>query len=111
MCASAYFFMPVRELSLTVLCTSRKEGQDTQDELQKRNLRDELEDRERRHFSSKDKSYIGKKGKREKKNIFQLFVIPQLLIVNVLNLPHSRIASGMYLLAFCLSIELNCMLL
>lgn len=35
----------------------RKEGQDTHDELQKRNLRDELEDRERRHFSSKDKAY------------------------------------------------------
>ncbi|KAK6123856.1 hypothetical protein DH2020_042403 [Rehmannia glutinosa] len=30
-----------------------QEGQDTQDELQRRNLRDELEDRERRHFSSK----------------------------------------------------------
>ncbi|XP_020228554.1 protein CWC15 homolog [Cajanus cajan] len=35
----------------------RKEGQDTQDELKRRNLRDELEDRERRHFSSKNKSY------------------------------------------------------
>lgn len=35
----------------------RKDGQDTQDELQKRNLRDELEERERRHFSSKDKAY------------------------------------------------------
>ncbi|KAH1121264.1 hypothetical protein J1N35_004424 [Gossypium stocksii] len=34
----------------------RKDGQDTQDELQKRNLRAELEERERRHFSSKDKS-------------------------------------------------------
>ncbi|KAB2096221.1 hypothetical protein ES319_A01G094300v1 [Gossypium barbadense] len=33
-----------------------KDGQDTQDELQKRNLRAELEERERRHFSSKDKS-------------------------------------------------------
>ncbi|KAL7088139.1 hypothetical protein ABFS82_13G156200 [Erythranthe guttata] len=32
----------------------RREGQDTQDELQRRNLRDELEDRERRHFSSKE---------------------------------------------------------
>lgn len=31
----------------------RKEGQDTQEELQKRNLRDELEERERRHFSSR----------------------------------------------------------
>ena len=35
----------------------RKEGQDTQDDLQKRNLREELDERERRHFSSKDKSY------------------------------------------------------
>ena len=43
------------------LCTHfRREGQDTQDELHKRNLRDELEERERRHFSSKDKSYAGK---------------------------------------------------
>ena len=39
----------------------RKDGQDTQDELQKRNLRDELEEREQRHFSSKDRSYNGKK--------------------------------------------------
>ncbi|CAL5359494.1 unnamed protein product [Camellia sinensis] len=35
----------------------RKDGQDTKEELQKRNLRDELEERERRHFSLKDKSY------------------------------------------------------
>ncbi|XP_075079199.1 uncharacterized protein LOC107783476 isoform X2 [Nicotiana tabacum] len=35
----------------------KKDGQDTQDELQRRNLREELEDRERRHFSSKDKGY------------------------------------------------------
>lgn len=33
----------------------RKDGQDTTDDLRKRSLRDELEDRERRHFSSKDK--------------------------------------------------------
>lgn len=37
----------------------RKEGQQTQEEVQKRNLRDELEERERKHFSSKDKSYVG----------------------------------------------------
>jgi hypothetical protein len=37
----------------------RKEGQDTKEELLKRNLREELEERERRHFSSKDKSYNG----------------------------------------------------
>ena len=35
----------------------RKEGQDTTDEVRKRDLRAELEDRERRHFSSKDRSY------------------------------------------------------
>ncbi|GMN44124.1 hypothetical protein TIFTF001_013320 [Ficus carica] len=35
----------------------RKEGQDTQDDVQKRNLREELDERERRHFSSKDKSF------------------------------------------------------
>ncbi|KAL2321574.1 hypothetical protein Fmac_025953 [Flemingia macrophylla] len=39
----------------------RKEGQDTQDELKRRNLRDELEDREQRHFSSKNKSYGSKR--------------------------------------------------
>ena len=38
-----------------MVCTNRREGQDTQDELQMRNLQEELEDRERRHFSSKDK--------------------------------------------------------
>ena len=35
----------------------RKDGQDTTDDLRKRDLREELEDRERRHFSSKDRSY------------------------------------------------------
>ncbi|CAL5427574.1 unnamed protein product [Camellia sinensis] len=35
----------------------RKDGQDTKEELQKRNLRDELEERERWHFLLKDKSY------------------------------------------------------
>ncbi|CAL5406111.1 unnamed protein product [Camellia sinensis] len=34
-----------------------KDGQDTKEELQKRNLRDELEERERWHFLLKDKSY------------------------------------------------------
>lgn len=57
--------MTMCEIFLIVVCTFRKEGQDTQDELQKRNLREELEDRERRHFSSKDKSYIGKKKEKE----------------------------------------------
>ncbi|CAO2821778.1 unnamed protein product [Amaranthus hypochondriacus] len=46
-----------RDLAAHTNLKPRKDGQDTQEELQKRNLRDELEQRERRHFSSKDKSY------------------------------------------------------
>ncbi|XP_058219108.1 uncharacterized protein LOC131329755 isoform X2 [Rhododendron vialii] len=46
-----------RDMAAHTTLKPRKEGQDTNDELQKRNLREELEDRERRHFSSKDKSY------------------------------------------------------
>ncbi|RWR89455.1 protein CWC15 [Cinnamomum micranthum f. kanehirae] len=46
-----------RDLAAHTALKPRKDGQDTQDELQKRNLRDELEERERRHFSSKDKVY------------------------------------------------------
>ncbi|XWS11390.1 hypothetical protein CRYUN_Cryun38cG0079800 [Craigia yunnanensis] len=46
-----------RDLAAHTTLKPRKDGQDTQDELQKRNLRDELEEREQRHFSSKDKSY------------------------------------------------------
>ncbi|KAL5548793.1 hypothetical protein UlMin_004024 [Ulmus minor] len=44
---------------------SRREGQDTQEEVQKRNLREELEERERRHFSSKDKSYNDDRDRRK----------------------------------------------
>ncbi|KAL5706328.1 hypothetical protein ACHQM5_024513 [Ranunculus cassubicifolius] len=43
-----------RDMAAHTTLKPRKEGQDTQDEMQKRNLREELEDRERRHFSSKD---------------------------------------------------------
>ncbi|KAA3454674.1 protein CWC15-like protein A [Gossypium australe] len=46
-----------RDLAAHTTLKPRKDGQDTQDELQKRNLRDELEERERRHFSSRGKSY------------------------------------------------------
>ncbi|RRT69676.1 hypothetical protein BHM03_00006791 [Ensete ventricosum] len=48
-----------RDLASHTNLKPRKEGQDTHDELQRRNLREELEERERRHFSSKDKSYAG----------------------------------------------------
>ncbi|XP_028751819.1 protein CWC15 homolog [Neltuma alba] len=44
-----------RDLAAHTTLKPRKEGQDTQEELQRRNLRDELEERERRHFSSKNK--------------------------------------------------------
>ncbi|KAL5713020.1 hypothetical protein ACHQM5_015137 [Ranunculus cassubicifolius] len=43
-----------RDMAAHTTLKPRKEGQDTQDEIQKRNLREELEDRERRHFSSRE---------------------------------------------------------
>ncbi|KAG6405234.1 hypothetical protein SASPL_132820 [Salvia splendens] len=43
-----------RDIAAHTTLKPRKEGQDTQEEVQRRNLRDELEDRERRHFSSKE---------------------------------------------------------
>ncbi|CAL5326815.1 unnamed protein product [Camellia sinensis] len=46
-----------RDIASHTTLKPRKDGQDTKEELQKRNLRDELEEREWRHFSSKDKSY------------------------------------------------------
>ncbi|KAE9613803.1 hypothetical protein Lal_00015948 [Lupinus albus] len=46
-----------RDIASHTTLKPRKEGQDTNEELKRRNLRDELEDRERRHFSTKNKSY------------------------------------------------------
>ncbi|KAJ1377446.1 Pre-mRNA-splicing factor Cwf15/Cwc15 [Sesbania bispinosa] len=46
-----------RDIASHTTLKPRKDGQDTQEELKRRNLRDELEERERRHFSSKNKSY------------------------------------------------------
>ncbi|KAL3503655.1 hypothetical protein ACH5RR_038104 [Cinchona calisaya] len=43
-----------RDIASHTTLKPRKEGQDTQDELQRKTLRDELEERERKHFSSKD---------------------------------------------------------
>ncbi|PSS01481.1 Spliceosome-associated protein [Actinidia chinensis var. chinensis] len=54
-----------RDLAAHTTLKPRKEGQDTHDELQKRNLREELEEREQRHFSSKDKSYIDDRDRRK----------------------------------------------
>ncbi|CAH9099283.1 unnamed protein product [Cuscuta epithymum] len=46
-----------------------KEGQETQDELQKRNLREELEQRESRHFSSRDKGYNEDRDRRKSSHL------------------------------------------
>ncbi|KAL7217724.1 hypothetical protein ACSBR2_011039 [Camellia fascicularis] len=54
-----------RDIASHTTLKPRKDGQDTKEELQKRNLRDELEERERRHFSSKDKSYIDDRDRRK----------------------------------------------
>lgn len=53
-----------RDLASHTTLKSRKAGQDTQEELRKRDLRDELEDRERKHFSSKDRGYIDDRERR-----------------------------------------------
>lgn len=54
-----------RDMAAHTNLKPRKEGQDTHDEVQKRNLREELEERERRHFSSKDKSYNDDRDRRK----------------------------------------------
>ncbi|ESR65891.1 hypothetical protein WN944_002295 [Citrus x changshan-huyou] len=58
-----------RDLAAHTNLKPRKEGQDTKDELQKRNLRHELEERERRHFSSKDKSYNDDRDRRKSSHL------------------------------------------
>ncbi|KAL4181545.1 hypothetical protein AMTRI_Chr12g271680 [Amborella trichopoda] len=54
-----------RDLASHTTLKPRKDGQDTQEELQKRNLREELDDRERRHFTSKDKAYAEDRDRRK----------------------------------------------
>ncbi|GAB4845900.1 hypothetical protein Ancab_024904 [Ancistrocladus abbreviatus] len=54
-----------RDLAAHTTLKPRREGQDTQEELQKRNLREELEERERKHFTSKDKSYNEDRDRRK----------------------------------------------
>jgi protein CWC15 len=48
-----------RDLASHTNLKLRKDGQDTTEDLRKRDLRDELEDRERHHFSSKERNYSG----------------------------------------------------
>ncbi|KAJ0964299.1 hypothetical protein J5N97_029421 [Dioscorea zingiberensis] len=63
-----------RDLASHTTLKPRREGQDTQDELQKRNFRDELEERERRHFSSKDKPYSEDRDRRKGSSSGQLLL-------------------------------------
>ncbi|KAI4989499.1 hypothetical protein ZWY2020_036816 [Hordeum vulgare] len=58
-----------RDLAVHTSLKPRKEGQQTQEEVQKRNLRDELEERERKHFSSKDKSYVDERDRRKSSSL------------------------------------------
>ncbi|KQK20040.1 protein CWC15 homolog [Brachypodium distachyon] len=58
-----------RDLAAHTSLKPRKEGQQTQEELQKRNLRDELEERERKHYSSKDKSYVEDRDRRKSSSL------------------------------------------
>ncbi|KAI5674657.1 hypothetical protein M9H77_15021 [Catharanthus roseus] len=53
-----------RDIASHTTLKPRKDGQDTQDELQRRNLRDELEERERKHYSSKDRGYTEDRDRR-----------------------------------------------
>ncbi|KAG2272117.1 hypothetical protein Bca52824_066672 [Brassica carinata] len=53
-----------RDVAAHTTLKPRREGQHTQEEVEKKNLRDELEERERRHFSSKDKSYTDDRDRR-----------------------------------------------
>ncbi|XP_076942877.1 uncharacterized protein LOC143612904 [Bidens hawaiensis] len=46
-----------RDIASHTTLKPRRDGQDTQEELEKRDLKEELEERERRHFSSKGKGY------------------------------------------------------
>uniref|UniRef100_A0A5B7AIJ2 Uncharacterized protein n=1 Tax=Davidia involucrata TaxID=16924 RepID=A0A5B7AIJ2_DAVIN len=54
-----------RDIASHTTLKPRKDGQDTHDDLQRRNLREELEERERRHFSSKDKAYTEERDRRK----------------------------------------------
>ncbi|KAF8049344.1 LOW QUALITY PROTEIN: hypothetical protein N665_2233s0003 [Sinapis alba] len=53
-----------RDVAAHTTLKPRREGQHTKEEVEKKNLRDELEERERRHFSSKDKSFSDDRDRR-----------------------------------------------
>ncbi|KAJ1692872.1 hypothetical protein LUZ63_009570 [Rhynchospora breviuscula] len=63
-----------RDLAAHTNLKPRREGQDTKEEVQKRNLRDELEERERKHYSSKDKSHYEERDRRRGSSSSQLLL-------------------------------------
>ncbi|KAJ6850584.1 putative protein CWC15-like protein [Iris pallida] len=54
-----------RDLASHTTLKPRRKGQDTLEELQEKNFREELEECEKRHFSSKDKSYAEDRDQRK----------------------------------------------
>jgi len=54
-----------RDLASHTTLKLRKDGQDTTEDLRKRDLRDELEDREHHHFSSKERNYSDDRDRRK----------------------------------------------
>ncbi|KAJ6805792.1 putative protein CWC15-like protein [Iris pallida] len=54
-----------RDLASHTTLKPRRKGQDTEEELHERNFREELEEREKRHFSSKDKPYAEDRDRRK----------------------------------------------
>lgn len=53
-----------RDIASHTTLKPRRDGQGTQEELEKRNLREELEERERKHFSSKGKPFSEDRDRR-----------------------------------------------
>jgi len=54
-----------RDLAAHTSLKPRKDGQETQDEVRRRDLRSELEERERKHFGLKDKSFSENRDRRK----------------------------------------------
>ncbi|XP_074292903.1 uncharacterized protein LOC141619785 [Silene latifolia] len=54
-----------RDLAAHTSLKPRKDGQETQDELRKKDFRAELEERERKHFGSKGKSFSEERDRRK----------------------------------------------
>ncbi|KAK9676075.1 hypothetical protein RND81_11G052000 [Saponaria officinalis] len=54
-----------RDLAAHTTLKPRRDGQETQDEVRRRDLREELEERERKHFGSKEKSFSEDRDRRK----------------------------------------------